>query len=352
MATTAPLWIGGDTTYLNGALDDLSIYNRALSDAEITNLSNNRVGRYEYHHLNALGSNIVLTDDNQNVLVRYEYDVFGAIRSETGTSDNVRKFTGKEYDSDVRLYYYAARYYDPYIGRFTQHDPAADGSNWYAYGANNPLKFIDPTGLRARGVNWREENALIHTFGEDVGKFLSGIIDIDFDENVLGGQVPENTLSLILLKINYNSANLTDLSTFIHEATHIWQRNTGRYRDGVGDEEKDYRYYYTQLSTLNLKHEEHATAVGDWFFVSYGLQNRMIGAAGQVSFGTAYGKILPRMGFDGEMPAFGLAQWNQSVNNEVVRTNLQSLVDHHYTLLIQDLRMMPGLGQNFPNPAQ
>ena len=30
------------------------------------------MGRYEYHHLNALGGNIVLTDDNQNVLVRFE----------------------------------------------------------------------------------------------------------------------------------------------------------------------------------------------------------------------------------------------------------------------------------------
>ena len=49
------------------------------------------------------------------MLVRYEYDVFGAIRSEVGTSDNPRKFTGKEYESDVKLYYFAARYYDPYI---------------------------------------------------------------------------------------------------------------------------------------------------------------------------------------------------------------------------------------------
>ena len=58
-------------------------------------------------HTNALGGNISLIDDNRKILVRYEYDVFGAIRSETGTSDNSRKFTGKEYDSDVRLYYYA-----------------------------------------------------------------------------------------------------------------------------------------------------------------------------------------------------------------------------------------------------
>ena len=113
----------------------------------------------------ALGSNIVLTDDNQNVLVRYEYDVFGAIRSETGTSDNTRKFTGKEFDADSNLYYYAARYYDPYIGRFTQRDSIGDGTNWYAYVANNPLRFVDPTGLRA--VNDEERLALEHTFGQD-----------------------------------------------------------------------------------------------------------------------------------------------------------------------------------------
>ena len=78
--------------------------------------------------------------------MRYEYDVFGAVRSEIGSSDNARKFTGKEYDADVKLYYYSARYYDPYIGRFTSRDPVGQGLNWYVYTANNPLKFVDPTG--------------------------------------------------------------------------------------------------------------------------------------------------------------------------------------------------------------
>ena len=36
------------------------------------------------------------------------------------------------------------RCYDPYIGRFTQQDPIGDGVNWYAYVANNPLRFVDP----------------------------------------------------------------------------------------------------------------------------------------------------------------------------------------------------------------
>ena len=94
-----------------------------------------------------MGSTILLIGDDQNVTARYEYDVFGAVRSETGTSDNPRKFTGKEYDADVKLYYYGARYYDPYTGRFTQRDPVGDGVNWYAYAYNNPLALIDPNGL-------------------------------------------------------------------------------------------------------------------------------------------------------------------------------------------------------------
>ena len=174
VATTEALWLGyydGTSHHLNGYLDDVSIYDRALSDTEVTNLSNNQMGRYEYHHINALGSNIVLTDDDQNVIVRYEYDVFGAVRAETGTSDNPRKFTGKEYESDVKLYYFAARYYDPYIGRFVSRDPAGDGLNWYIYTENNPLKYIDPSGMilltptAASGIGYFERTSIYYSNG-------------------------------------------------------------------------------------------------------------------------------------------------------------------------------------------
>ncbi|MCK4261399.1 MAG: RHS repeat-associated core domain-containing protein, partial [Halanaerobiales bacterium] len=44
------------------------------------------------------------------------------------------------------LYYFNARYYDPNLGRFISEDPMKDGANWYSYCANNPLKYVDPTG--------------------------------------------------------------------------------------------------------------------------------------------------------------------------------------------------------------
>ena len=175
-ATTAPVLIGAHTNnyHFHGYLDDISIYNRALSDSEITDLMNDVDKRYEYHHINALGSNIVSTDDNQNVLVRYEYDVFGAIRSEIGTSDNTRKFTGKEFDADSNLYYYGARYYDPYIGRFTQRDPIGDGVNWYAYTRNNPLKFVDPTGMVIKLVDGNHSVSI--TSASDIPTQITGAL--------------------------------------------------------------------------------------------------------------------------------------------------------------------------------
>ena len=150
----------------HGKLDDVRVYDIALSDTDVDDLSDDieivstrgHDLRYEYHHTNALGSNIVLTDGSENVLVRYEYDVFGAIRHEVGNSDNLRQFTGKEWEADSKLFYFAARYYDPYVGRFTQRDPIGDGLNWYAYAASNPLKFVDPTGTTIGIVSPPDEN--------------------------------------------------------------------------------------------------------------------------------------------------------------------------------------------------
>ena len=44
-------------------------------------------------------------------------------------------------------YYFNARWYDPNLGRFTTEDPIKSGLNWYVYANNNPLRFVDPTGL-------------------------------------------------------------------------------------------------------------------------------------------------------------------------------------------------------------
>jgi len=63
---------------------------------------------------------------------------------------NPYMFTGRRFDSETGLYYYRARYYDPYIGRFLQTDPIGyyGGLNLYTYVDNNPVNWIDPWGLK------------------------------------------------------------------------------------------------------------------------------------------------------------------------------------------------------------
>ena len=60
---------------------------------------------------------------------------------------NPYMYTAREYDIETGLYYYRARYYNPYIGRFLQTDPAYQGMNWYAYCGNNSMNRVDPSGM-------------------------------------------------------------------------------------------------------------------------------------------------------------------------------------------------------------
>ena len=58
------------------------------------------------------------------------------------------RYTGKERDEESGLYYHGARYYAPWLGRWTSCDPAGltDGLNVLRYARNNPISFRDADG--------------------------------------------------------------------------------------------------------------------------------------------------------------------------------------------------------------
>ncbi|MFT3995166.1 MAG: RHS repeat-associated core domain-containing protein [Dysgonomonas sp.] len=62
------------------------------------------------------------------------------------------KYNGKEQDRKLglNLYDYSARQMDNAVPRFTSVDPHAEkyySTSPYVYCANNPIKYIDPTGM-------------------------------------------------------------------------------------------------------------------------------------------------------------------------------------------------------------
>ena len=92
-------------------------------------------------------STIFITDRQGKVKNRYAYDAFGNTVEAEEQISNRYQYTGQQFDPITQQYYLRARYYNPAIARFTQEDEYHwDGLNLYAYCANNPVDYYDPSG--------------------------------------------------------------------------------------------------------------------------------------------------------------------------------------------------------------
>jgi RHS repeat-associated protein len=109
---------------------------------------------YYYHH-DHLGNIRAVTDSNGNVVERHDFYPFGEEISQTQSKDQYL-FTGKPRDLETGLDYFGARYYSSNLSRFLTPDQKSismeklvEPQEWnlYIYVGNNPLKYIDPSGL-------------------------------------------------------------------------------------------------------------------------------------------------------------------------------------------------------------
>ena len=104
--------------------------------------------RTYYHYASdEMGSITHVTDEEGNLLNLYEYDAWGNLTAEEEQVSNRFKYTGEQFDAITQQYYLRARFYNPSLARFMQEDTyRGDGLNLYAYCANNPVRYVDPSG--------------------------------------------------------------------------------------------------------------------------------------------------------------------------------------------------------------
>jgi len=119
----------------------------------------------KWYHYDRLGNVMAQTNSSGQALATYEQDAFGNVLS---GSSNGYHLTTKDNHTDIGLYYFYARWYDPLLGRFTQKDPLFNNPDYYSYihliynlsnyenpyiyCYNNPIFYIDSEGLDAVGI--------------------------------------------------------------------------------------------------------------------------------------------------------------------------------------------------------
>ncbi len=143
-----------------------------------TDLSNPSSGvvKVYYYHQDHIGSSNVITDETGSVVQILEYSPFGEVSRNTGNYSTDKRFTGKIWDEVSALLYFGARYYDPELGRFITADPTiahpfdSQDLNRYSYCRNNPINYIDPTGLSWWSKFWK------WLFGGDGGGIVAAVI--------------------------------------------------------------------------------------------------------------------------------------------------------------------------------
>lgn len=107
--------------------------------------------RYQYsNHLQTASLEL---DETGRIISYEEYHPFGttayqAVNKDLKAGAKRYRYTGKERDEESGLYYHGARYYAPWLCRWTAADPIGtkDGLNLYRYVHSNPVKLNDPDG--------------------------------------------------------------------------------------------------------------------------------------------------------------------------------------------------------------
>jgi RHS repeat-associated protein len=115
-------------------------------------------GKMHYFLSDLLGSSRLLVTPLTQATVTVEEDLdytpYGIVAS--GSAADHYLFTGKERDSESGLDNFGKRYHASTMGRFMTPDPIGimkqklrDPQQWnmYSYSRNNPLRFMDPTGM-------------------------------------------------------------------------------------------------------------------------------------------------------------------------------------------------------------
>lgn len=142
---------------------------------------------------NHLGSASVELDKDGKAISYEEYYPYGSTsyQGTSGVAEVSRKryrYTGKERNEETGLYYHGARYYVPWLGRWTSCDPIflIRRHNLYVYVGNSPIVLIDLSGQSETSFDLDGQE--INISGDGEYKRKSFKLDVDEKTAVKGSK--------------------------------------------------------------------------------------------------------------------------------------------------------------------
>jgi RHS repeat-associated protein len=141
-------------------------------------------GQVRYQLADHLGSAAVELDEAARVVSYEEYHPHGSTAFQSvdgpGVTPKRYRYTAMERDEESGLAYHGARYYAPWLGRWTTADPAGlvDGVNLYRYVRNRPSNAVDTTGTEEVDLDVEaEKNVVSRTSISTKGRTFFHVLD-------------------------------------------------------------------------------------------------------------------------------------------------------------------------------
>ncbi|MBR4492961.1 MAG: RHS repeat-associated core domain-containing protein [Bacteroidales bacterium] len=181
-----------------------------------------------YYHTNHLGSTAYVTDNNATITQGFLYAPFGEITTEYNANfgNNVLpkySFNAKELDEETGMYYYEARYYKPPV--FTSRDAMFEKYFWmtpYAYCANNPVKYVDPSGKEV-STHTDENGKVIKVYNDgNIGIYKHSKDEIKAFKN--GQEFSNDVENLVGYTLHENSFKENDKIDFGSYVAKEWMK--------------------------------------------------------------------------------------------------------------------------------
>lgn len=189
---------------------------------------------------NQQGSVALEMDHNAKLISYEEYFPYGgtaiiAGKNKAEVALKTHRYCGKERDNSTGLYYYGARYYAPWLGRWLKPDPAGtiDGLNLYAFVSGNPVRFIDRGGF-AKGTakkNKAKRDAK-KQFGTGHDQFYDTLEDWA-ERSRKGNAVYRNKVMKFAARLKTDSYYRQE----IHKRVRVRSRKVGGAKKGFGKDE-------------------------------------------------------------------------------------------------------------------